>query len=104
AAGELSGRLDLPEPRRRRRDALGSRQEQDGSRAGEALRAGAGGPAAPLQALERRAAARPMRGVEQIPWLYDALAALAERGEIGRWRRWLPAGRHGPAPRVGARR
>src|SRR5207302_11031850 len=101
ARGIFSGRRDLPEPRRRLRDALGSRQEQDGSRDGEALRAGAGGPAAPLQALERRAAARPMRGVEQIPWLYDALAALAERGEVGRWRRWLTAGAHGRTLDVG---
>jgi ubiquinone/menaquinone biosynthesis C-methylase UbiE len=36
-----------------------------------------------------------MRGVEQIPWLYDLLAALAERGQIGRWRRWLTAGAQG---------
>jgi len=42
-----------------------------------------------------------MRGVEQIPWLYDALAALAERGEIGRWRRWLTAGAHGRTLDVG---
>src|SRR2546429_1551077 len=42
-----------------------------------------------------------MRGVEQIPWLYDALAALAERGEIGRWRRWLTAGAQGRTLDVG---
>jgi len=37
-----------------------------------------------------------MRGVEQIPWLYDACCALIERFGLGRWRRWLveaPAGR-----------
>jgi len=42
-----------------------------------------------------------MRGVEQIPWLYDALAALAERGDIGRWRRWLTAGAQGRTLDVG---
>ena len=36
-----------------------------------------------------------MRGVEQIPWLYDALCALCERGGFARWRRWLAAGAHG---------
>jgi len=30
-----------------------------------------------------------MRGVEQIPWLYDACCALIERFGLGRWRRWL---------------
>jgi len=42
-----------------------------------------------------------MRGVEQIPWLYDALAAVAERGDIGRWRRWLTAGAQGRTLDVG---
>src|SRR5438105_2159514 len=42
-----------------------------------------------------------MRGVEQIPWLYDALAALAERSEMGRWRRWLTAGAQGRTLDVG---
>jgi ubiquinone/menaquinone biosynthesis C-methylase UbiE len=36
-----------------------------------------------------------MRGVEQIPWLYDAICALAERRGLGRWRRWLVAGARG---------
>jgi ubiquinone/menaquinone biosynthesis C-methylase UbiE len=36
-----------------------------------------------------------MRGVEQIPWLYDLLLGAAERGAFGRWRRWLPAGATG---------
>jgi ubiquinone/menaquinone biosynthesis C-methylase UbiE len=36
-----------------------------------------------------------MRGVEQIPWLYDALCALCERGGFARWRQWLAAGAHG---------
>jgi ubiquinone/menaquinone biosynthesis C-methylase UbiE len=30
-----------------------------------------------------------MRGIEQIPWAYDAMCALCERGGLGRWRRWL---------------
>ena len=30
-----------------------------------------------------------MRGVEQIPWLYDPLLWLSERGGLGRWRRRL---------------
>src|SRR2546425_10860777 len=33
-----------------------------------------------------------MRGVEQIPWLYDAVFALVERFGLGRWRRWLVEG------------
>ena len=36
-----------------------------------------------------------MRGVEQIPWLYDAICALAEWRGLGRWRRWLAAGARG---------
>ena len=36
-----------------------------------------------------------MRGVEQIPWIYDALCALCERGGFGRWRRWLAGGARG---------
>jgi ubiquinone/menaquinone biosynthesis C-methylase UbiE len=36
-----------------------------------------------------------MRGVEQIPWLYDALCALCEATGLGRWRSWLVAGAHG---------
>jgi ubiquinone/menaquinone biosynthesis C-methylase UbiE len=30
-----------------------------------------------------------MRGLEQIPWLYDAACALLERTGLGRWRRRL---------------
>ena len=30
-----------------------------------------------------------MRGVEQIPWLYDAICAFAEWRGLGRWRRWV---------------
>ncbi len=33
-----------------------------------------------------------MRGVEQIPWLYDIGMALIERTGLGRWRTWLAAG------------
>jgi ubiquinone/menaquinone biosynthesis C-methylase UbiE len=36
-----------------------------------------------------------MRGVEQIPWLYDALCALCERAGLGGWRSWLVAGARG---------
>ncbi len=36
-----------------------------------------------------------MRGLEQIPWIYDLGLAIAERGGFGRWRRWLPGGARG---------
>jgi ubiquinone/menaquinone biosynthesis C-methylase UbiE len=36
-----------------------------------------------------------VRGLEQIPWLYDPFLALAERGRFGGWRRWLPGGARG---------
>jgi ubiquinone/menaquinone biosynthesis C-methylase UbiE len=36
-----------------------------------------------------------MRGVEQIPWLYDAVCAFYEWTGLGRWRRWLTAGARG---------
>jgi ubiquinone/menaquinone biosynthesis C-methylase UbiE len=36
-----------------------------------------------------------MRGIEQIPWIYDALCRLCERGGFGRWRRWLVSGARG---------
>ena len=36
-----------------------------------------------------------MRGVEQIPWLYDGLCWLFEQTGLGRWRRWLVEGAHG---------
>jgi ubiquinone/menaquinone biosynthesis C-methylase UbiE len=36
-----------------------------------------------------------MRGVEQIPWIYDAVCAFAEWRGLGRWRRWLVAGARG---------
>jgi ubiquinone/menaquinone biosynthesis C-methylase UbiE len=36
-----------------------------------------------------------VRGLEQIPWLYDALCAGMERVGFGHWRRWLAAGARG---------
>jgi ubiquinone/menaquinone biosynthesis C-methylase UbiE len=36
-----------------------------------------------------------VRGVEQIPWLYDAVCAVAEWRGLDRWRRWLTAGARG---------
>jgi len=33
-----------------------------------------------------------VRGFEQIPWLYDATLALAERTGLKRWREWLCEG------------
>ena len=36
-----------------------------------------------------------MRGLEQIPWLYDGLCAVLERTGLASWRRWLAAGARG---------
>src|SRR5713101_2006578 len=36
-----------------------------------------------------------MRGLEQVPWLYDTMCAVMERFGFGRWRRWLVAGARG---------
>ncbi|OLB97411.1 MAG: hypothetical protein AUH30_10280 [Candidatus Rokubacteria bacterium 13_1_40CM_68_15] len=36
-----------------------------------------------------------MRGVEQIPWLYDAFATLSDWRGLRRWRQWLAAGARG---------
>ena len=33
-----------------------------------------------------------MRGVEQIPWLYDTGMVLLEKAGLGRWRAWLAGG------------
>jgi ubiquinone/menaquinone biosynthesis C-methylase UbiE len=33
-----------------------------------------------------------VRGVEQIPWLYDAGMVLLEKTGLGRWRKWLAGG------------
>lgn len=36
-----------------------------------------------------------MRGLEQIPWMYDASMALLERTGMGKWRAWLAQGARG---------
>jgi ubiquinone/menaquinone biosynthesis C-methylase UbiE len=36
-----------------------------------------------------------MRGVEQIPWLYDAICAFCEWTGLAAWRRWLVVGARG---------
>jgi len=36
-----------------------------------------------------------MRGVEQIPWVYDAMCFLLERAGLSRWRDWLVKGAKG---------
>ena len=36
-----------------------------------------------------------MRGIEQIPWLYDAICAFAEWRGLGRWRQWVTGGARG---------
>ena len=33
-----------------------------------------------------------MRGVEQVPWLYDAGMVVLEKTGLGRWREWLARG------------
>jgi ubiquinone/menaquinone biosynthesis C-methylase UbiE len=43
-----------------------------------------------------------VRGIEQIPWLYDATLALAERTGLRRWREWLCVGAHGRVLDLGA--
>ena len=42
-----------------------------------------------------------MRGVEQIPFVYDALCALAEATGLKRWREWLVKGAKGRVLDVG---
>ena len=42
-----------------------------------------------------------MKGVEQIPWLYDAYMSLVDRGGFARWRGWLAAGARGETLEVG---
>ena len=42
-----------------------------------------------------------MRGVDQIPWLYDAFLAAAEWRGLGAWRRWLASGSRGRALDLG---
>jgi ubiquinone/menaquinone biosynthesis C-methylase UbiE len=36
-----------------------------------------------------------MRGVEQIPWMYDTVLQAMEWGGLGNWRRWLAGGARG---------
>jgi ubiquinone/menaquinone biosynthesis C-methylase UbiE len=36
-----------------------------------------------------------MRGLEQLPWLYDACCALSELGGFRAWRAWLAGGARG---------
>lgn len=42
-----------------------------------------------------------MRGVEQIPWVYDAMMAVMELTGLSRWRAWLVRGARGRALEVG---
>jgi ubiquinone/menaquinone biosynthesis C-methylase UbiE len=42
-----------------------------------------------------------MRGLEQIPWVYDAMCSVMERFGFGRWRRWLVEGARGRTLDVG---
>jgi ubiquinone/menaquinone biosynthesis C-methylase UbiE len=42
-----------------------------------------------------------VRGVEQIPWLYDGLCAVLERTGLAPFRRWLAAGARGRTLDVG---
>jgi len=42
-----------------------------------------------------------MRGLEQIPWLYDALAAVSDWRGLRRWRGWLAGGARGRALDLG---
>lgn len=42
-----------------------------------------------------------MRGVEQIPWLYDAMCFVMERTGFHRWRTWLTAGAKGRVLEIG---
>jgi len=42
-----------------------------------------------------------MRGIDQRPWAYDAMMALAEWTGLSRWRRWVTAGARGRTLEVG---
>jgi ubiquinone/menaquinone biosynthesis C-methylase UbiE len=42
-----------------------------------------------------------MRGVEQIPWVYDAVMAVMDFAGLARWRDWLAGGAEGPSLEVG---
>jgi ubiquinone/menaquinone biosynthesis C-methylase UbiE len=43
-----------------------------------------------------------VRGVEQIPWLYDIVCSLYERSGLADWRTWLVAGARGRVLDLGA--
>ena len=49
----------------------------------------------------RSASSLEMKGVEQVPWLYDAYMALVDRGGFARWRHWLASGATGEVLEVG---
>lgn len=42
-----------------------------------------------------------MRGLEQIPWLYDAMFFIADKTGLGRWRDWIARGAKGVTLEVG---
>lgn len=42
-----------------------------------------------------------MRGVEQVPWLYDAMCSVMEWSGLSRWREWLVKGAQGRTLEVG---
>lgn len=42
-----------------------------------------------------------MRGLEQIPWVYDAMCAVMEWSGLKRWRAWLVGGAKGRTLEVG---
>jgi ubiquinone/menaquinone biosynthesis C-methylase UbiE len=42
-----------------------------------------------------------MRGIEHIPWLYDAFMAVSDRCGLARWREWLARGSRGRTLEVG---
>ena len=42
-----------------------------------------------------------MRGIEHIPWIYDAFMAMAEATGLLRWRRWLVRGATGRTLDIG---
>jgi SAM-dependent methyltransferase len=42
-----------------------------------------------------------MRGIEHVPWLYDALMSVVERARFRRWRAWLADGAAGRVLEIG---
>ena len=42
-----------------------------------------------------------MRGIDQTPWIYDAMMTVAEWTGLERWRRWLVGGARGQTLEVG---